>query len=75
MLKMVVCGGVTMDEGQILVIVTRGVVHVFHGKCRRPVGHGCVRGSQGWVMREIILVSHISLLTEMFILLVLSDAA
>jgi hypothetical protein len=36
--------------------------------CRRPV---CIRGDQGWVMRDIVLGNHITLLMEMCILEVL----
>lgn len=86
---MVVSDCVTMGGGQILVIVTRGrIVGGLHGKCRRkrriggrnrylcrrPVWHG-VRGGQGWVLRDVVLGNHISLLMEMCILLVLSGVA
>jgi hypothetical protein len=82
MLKMVVCGRVTMGWGQILVIITRGgKICGFHGKCRRYSRIGgcmflcrrpvCIRGDQGWVMRDIVLGNHITLLMEMCILEVL----
>lgn len=75
----------------LVIVTRGRIVCGFHGKCRRkrrvggctrylcrrPIWHGrgVIRGGQGWVLRDIVLGNHISLLMEMCILLVLSGVA